>query len=140
MFELDPRLAADTHPVGRFALSRLVLMDDRRCPWFLLVPERVGAREIFQLSPADQALLGQESLNLAAALSHAFRPDKLNIATLGNLVPQLHVHHIARFRDDALWPGPVWGRGPAVPYDALGRDAARSALLPYLAGFVREGW
>ena len=115
-FELDPRLAADCIRVGRLPLSLLLLLNDARYPWFVLVPQRSGVSEVFQLSDDDQQQLWRESAQLARHLMQAFHADKINIGALGNLVPQLHVHHIARFSSDPAWPGPVWGHSVAEPY------------------------
>lgn len=133
MFELHPRLRQDCHELGRFPLSRLLLLNDSRFPWFILVPEREDVREIFQLDEADQAQLLHESCHLSARLSEVFQPNKLNIAAIGNLVPQLHLHHIVRYRTDPLWPAPVWGSGPAVPYAKEELDELRARLCPLLA-------
>lgn len=115
-FELDPRLAADTRLVGDLPLSRVLLMDDWRFPWLVLVPRRTGLVELHDLRRAERIELFDE-LDLAAnALLRIFRPDKLNVAALGNVVAQLHVHVIARFRTDAAWPRPVWGVGERVHY------------------------
>lgn len=118
MFELHPRLGQDCLVLGRFSLCQLLLMNDSRYPWFILVPARNHISEIYQLSDGEQQLLLRESSRLARAMADAFRPDKLNIAALGNLVPQLHLHHVARYRDDAAWPAPVWGKLAAIPYFA----------------------
>src|SRR5690348_1989792 len=109
-FELHPQLQKDCIQLGRLTLCRLLLMNDANYPWFILVPERPDIREIYELSETDQQQMLRESSALARSLSGIFSPDKLNIAALGNVVPQLHVHHIARFRKDAAWPAPVWGR------------------------------
>ena len=125
MFSLDPRLQQDTLVAGEFPLCRLLLMNDRTYPWLILVPRRPEVREIFELCQADQEQLLRESTLLARALHDLCRPDKLNIAALGNVVPQLHLHHIARFRTDPAWPAPVWGKTPAAPYAP---DEARAFL------------
>lgn len=135
-FELHPRLEADCHLVARFPLSRLLLMDDANFPWFILVPERLGISEIFQLSDAEQVQLTRESVALSRALSAAFAADKLNIAALGNMVPQLHVHHIVRYRNDPVWPDPVWGKLPRRPYQAQGRVEVVARLRPVLGEAV----
>ena len=122
MFELDGRLAADTFVLGSTSLSRVLLMNDARFPWLILVPERADVSEPFELSDADQAQLWQESMRLGEAMKAHFAADKLNIAALGNQVAQLHVHHIARFHTDDAWPGPVWGVGSAVPYSGTALD------------------
>ncbi|MDR7038651.1 MULTISPECIES: HIT domain-containing protein [Methylobacterium] len=115
-FDLDPRLAADTVAVGDLALSTVLLMDDARFPWFILVPRRTGASEITDLGEADSALLWDE-IRLATGVMQALsRPDKVNVAALGNVVAQLHVHVVGRFRSDPAWPGPVWGQGERKPY------------------------
>lgn len=116
-FALDPQLASDSHPVIEFALSSLRLMDDANYPWLLLVPRVAGARELIDLDPAQQASLMDEVNRCSKLLQKLFRPHKLNVAALGNLVPQLHVHLIARYQDDPAWPAPVWGRHHAQPYD-----------------------
>ena len=129
MFELHPRLAQDCLPLGRFPLCRLLLMNERRYPWFILVPELADIGEIYQLPLADQNRLIQESSALAQSLAATFSPDKLNIAAIGNLVPQLHVHHVVRYRHDAAWPAPVWGRFEPEPYDGAGLAAVRDQVL-----------
>ena len=128
MADLHPQLAKDCLVVGRFPLCRLLLMRDANYPWFILVPDREGITEIHQLAAAEQQQLLHESSTLAAALERAFQADKLNIAALGNVVPQLHVHHIVRYRNDPAWPAPVWGRVPARPYS----EAALAAVLEKL--------
>ena len=133
-FQLDPRLAADTFLVGETPLSQVLLMNDARYPWLILVPRRSNDTEPFELSEADQAQLWQESMRLGEAMKAHCAADKLNIAALGNQVAQLHVHHIARFHTDDAWPGPVWGVGSAAPYS----DAARDALIGELRSLLRE--
>ena len=136
-FALDPRLAADTHPIGDAQLSRVLLMDDARFPWLILVPRIAGARELFDLDAADRATLLGELDAVGRALESLLRPDKMNIAALGNVVPQLHVHVIARYTTDAAWPQPVWGRGATERYEpaALAErvGALREALGALLA-------
>ncbi|TAN50999.1 MAG: HIT domain-containing protein [Methylococcaceae bacterium] len=117
MFELHPRLQQDCIALGRFSLCRLLLMNDSHYPWFILVPERAGVTEIFQLPAAEQQQLLQESSLLAQTLATVFTADKMNIAAIGNLVPQLHVHHVVRYKTDAAWPAPVWGFTGPTPYD-----------------------
>lgn len=133
-FELDPRLAADTVVVGETPLCRVLLMNDARYPWLILVPRRGDVTEPFGLSESDQARLWQESMRLGEAMKAHFAADKLNIAALGNQVAQLHVHHIARFHSDDAWPGPVWGIGSAVPYG----HAARDALIGELRSLLQQ--
>lgn len=116
MFTLHPQLEKDAIVMGELPLSRLLLLNDSRYPWFVLVPRRENITEIYQLSEADQQLLLQESSRLGRAMMEDFNGDKLNIGALGNLVPQLHLHHIVRYKNDEAWPGPVWGMGAAIPY------------------------
>jgi len=114
-FTLDPRLEADTLEIASLPLSVVRLMNDRRFPWVILVPARPGAIEIVDLAPADRAALIEEVAQVSAVMRELFRPAKLNVAALGNVVPQLHVHVVARFTTDAAWPNPVWG-SPREPY------------------------
>lgn len=116
MFSLDSRLQQDTLVVGDFPLCRLLLMNDANYPWFILVPRRESVSELFQLDIADQQSLWQETTRLAEILKDAFSADKMNVATLGNVVSQLHMHVIVRRREDVAWPAPVWGRHPARAY------------------------
>ncbi|MCY1397862.1 HIT domain protein [compost metagenome] len=118
MFALDSRLQQDTLPIGDFALCRLLLSNDANYPWFILVPRRPDISEVFELDAADQLMLWQETTALAEKLKQVFAADKMNVATLGNVVGQLHMHVIVRRRDDPAWPAPVWGRHPAKPYSA----------------------
>lgn len=134
-WQLHERLAADTLTVGDFPLCRLLLMNDAQYPWCILVPRVVGAKELHRLDDADQVQVLRESVATARAMEAAFHPHKMNLAALGNMVPQLHLHHIARYKTDAAWPAPVWGKHPAVPYapeQAAGRIATLQRLLPGL--------
>jgi len=133
-FALHPRLAADTLALGDFPLCRLLLMNDAQYPWFILVPRRENAREIFQLEPRDQQQLLRESSGLSRAVMDAFKGDKLNVAALGNVVPQLHLHHVVRYAHDPAWPKPVWGLHPARPYAEPERAARLAALRAHLSG------
>ncbi|GJD50239.1 hypothetical protein OPKNFCMD_2976 [Methylobacterium crusticola] len=115
-FTLDPRLAADTLALGDLALSSVLLLDDARFPWLVLVPRRPGASELTDLAPADAALLMDE-IRLAVGVMQALAaPDKVNVGALGNVVAQLHVHVVGRFRSDPAWPGPVWGVSGRTSY------------------------
>jgi diadenosine tetraphosphate (Ap4A) HIT family hydrolase len=127
-FRLDPRLADDTCNVGDLPLSRLLLMDDARFPWLILVPRIAGARELIDLDEGDQRALLGEIAAVGRCVEALFRPDKLNIAALGNVVPQLHVHLVARHTGDAAWPQTVWGHGERVAYAPAARDARIAAL------------
>lgn len=114
-------------------------MKDANYPWCILVPDRADVTEIHQLSAGDQLQLMRESVRLSEAMTQVFRPDKLNIAALGNVVPQLHVHHIARYRHDPAWPVPVWGRVPAAEYRPGHLDGVIAGLCRVLGaetGFV----
>lgn len=128
MFELHPRLAADTREVTRLPLCRVLLMNDRRFPWLILVPARADIREIHQLAPADRAALVEEIAAVAQAMETLHKADKMNVAALGNQVPQLHVHVIARFTADPAWPNPVWGRGTAEAYAPVQMDRTIAAV------------
>jgi diadenosine tetraphosphate (Ap4A) HIT family hydrolase len=127
-FRLARELEAVTVPVNRLPLSDLRLMDDARFPWLLLVPRRPETVEIIDLAPADRLLLLDEIALVSRGLKAATACDKLNIAAIGNVVPQLHVHVVARYRSDAAWPGPVWGTGPAVAYAPAERDKLLTRL------------
>ena len=122
-FSLHERLAADTHVIADLTLCRVLLMNDQRFPWLILVPRRAGIVEVSDLDADDQARLWREATQLGSAFKAALGGDKLNLATLGNQVPQLHLHVIVRYRDDAAWPGPVWGMGTPQPYAASELDA-----------------
>lgn len=115
-FVLDPKLASDCFLLSDLPLSRLLLMNDSQYPWFILVPRRAGVNEIYHLDEADQQQLLREASALAAAVADIFAAKKMNIANLGNMVPQFHLHVIARKITDPAWPAPVWGSHPTVPY------------------------
>ena len=115
-WHLDPQLANDTHPVAHLGLSDLQLMDDANHPWLILVPRVIGAVELVDLDESQQAELTREVATVSRALQVAFAPHKLNVAALGNVVSQLHVHVIARYEHDIAWPRPVWGMATAQPY------------------------
>ncbi|WP_027485673.1 HIT family protein [Rhodanobacter sp. OR87] len=127
-FALDPRLAADTRAVASLPLCELLLMDDARWPWLILVPRRAGLVEIADLHGDEQAVLWQEANRAAAALRAVTPCDKLNLGALGNIVRQLHVHVIARVEGDPAWPGPVWGHGVRVARDDEGAAVLIAAL------------
>lgn len=107
-FELHPQLAKDTTVLGHFPLCVALLHKDKAVPWVILVPKKNDLRELHHLTMQEQQQFLLESQAVSQALA-TFRPDKLNLGALGNMVPQLHIHHIARFKDDVAWPGPVWG-------------------------------
>ena len=116
MTDLHPQLQRDCLILGRFELSHLLLLNDSNYPWFILVPDRDDITEIVELSDSDRSQLWQESHVLSTHIMRQFGEDKLNIGAIGNLVPQLHLHHIVRYRSDLAWPAPVWGKTVAKPY------------------------
>ncbi|MGM0614348.1 MAG: HIT domain-containing protein [Pseudomonadota bacterium] len=126
---LDERLEADTFPVTELPLCRLLLMNDTRFTWVILVPRQPGASEVFDLDEQSQQQLWREASALGAVMKDAFEGDKINIAALGNVVSQLHVHVIVRHKNDAAWPGPVWGLGNAEPYTPDQQASVRAQLL-----------
>ena len=128
-FELHEKLRSDSVFVVTLGLCQLRLMDDRRWPWLVLVPQRPGIEELFELKPLDQALLTFE-VNLAAeALKKVADATKVNVGALGNIVRQLHVHVIARHENDPNWPDPVWGFGRREPYGAEEKSALIETIL-----------
>jgi diadenosine tetraphosphate (Ap4A) HIT family hydrolase len=133
-WSLHPQLEHDTAPVGDLALSRLLVMNDASYPWVILVPRRADVAEIIDLDATDRAQLMTEIAQVSAALKRLTACDKLNVAAIGNVVAQLHVHVVARRRDDPAWPRPVWGAAPARPYGddrlrALAADLRRMLAL-----------
>lgn len=133
-FELHPQLAQDCIPLGEFPLCRLLLINDANYPWFVLVPRRAGVSEIYHLSSEDQMQLMRESCFLAENLADTFAARKMNVASLGNMVPQLHLHHIVRFENDPAWPAPVWGKLPASSYSAEQVRDIRTKLQALMSG------
>ena len=134
MFHLHPQLQADTHPIGKFDLSWVLLHKDANYPWIILVPAREDIREIHHLDQADQIALIRESSHLAEVMVDLFAPRKLNIAALGNIVPQLHLHHVARFEVDPAWPKPIWGAVEALAYHPDELDYRLARLRNALVG------
>ncbi|MGZ5924935.1 MAG: HIT domain-containing protein [Rhizomicrobium sp.] len=128
-FKLHPRLEADTVFVADWTLSRVLLMNDSRYSWLVLVPRCANAVELFDLSQSARATLIEETARAAQLLKTVCGAAKINVGALGNLVPQLHVHVVARNPGDPAWPGPVWGHSPAVPYEAAARDALIAKVL-----------
>ena len=118
MFKLHKTLEKDCLLVGQFDLSLLLISRDANYPWLILVPKREDISEIYQLSDVDRQQLLVESCRLSEAMMALFAPDKLNIAALGNVVPQLHIHHVARYTSDPAWPAPIWGLSAPKAYDA----------------------
>ena len=142
MFKLHEALARDCVLIGDLPLCRVLLMNDSQYPWLILVPRRDELREVCDLSGADQLMYLQESNISCSVLRSEFQAEKLNVAALGNMVPQLHIHHIARFAADSSWPKPVWGQLPAIPYDSIAlanrvsqlRAAYANSDVDFLAG------
>ena len=127
-FTLDPQLERDTVAVGDLPLSRVLMMNDAGFPWLIAVPRHPGAVEIFDLGASERAQLMSELALLAQLLKDLTDCDKINIAAIGNVVSQLHMHVVARRRDDPLWPRPVWGAQPPCPYEAAERARLIQAI------------
>lgn len=128
-FILNERLAGDTFPIADLPLSRVLLMNDARYPWIILVPRYASISEVFELPAAEQQQLWREATQLGEAMKTALGGEKVNIASLGNVVSQLHVHVVLRRHTDATWPAPVWGNGASEPYDLNGQAQLRDQLL-----------
>ncbi len=131
-FELDPRLESDCYYVTDLELCRLLLMNNSLYPWCILVPMRANIKDIYELEAADQQQLIRESSRLSEVMMQLFPGEKMNVAALGNVVPQLHIHHIVRRTTDNAWPAPVWGHEPAIPY----ADGQASTLCAQLQSAV----
>ncbi|MCR4377599.1 MAG: HIT family protein [Rhodospirillales bacterium] len=129
MFLLHPTLERDTVEIARLKLCRVLLMRDCTYPWLILVPERENLRDLDDLSPDDRALAMVEITQVSKTMKELFHPDKMNVAALGNVVEQLHIHVIARFKEDLAWPKPVWGALPPKDYE----NAERNALATRIA-------
>lgn len=134
MFELHPRLAQDSVIVGQFELSLLLLSKDANYPWCILVPQREDIFEIHHLDNQEQQQLIRESSRLSEVMTSLFDAHKMNIAALGNVVRQLHIHHVARFVDDAAWPQPIWGKVPQKDYQPEAFEDRISRLQNALVG------
>ena len=133
MFDLHPRLAQDSDPLTLLPLCQVRLMKDARYPWLLLIPARNGLVELHQLEADDRGRLIEEIALASRTLEALFSPDKINVGALGNMLPQLHVHVIARRQGDPAWPGPVWGRGEAVAYEPAEKAETIERLKAALA-------
>ncbi|MDQ6990242.1 MAG: HIT domain-containing protein [Mariprofundaceae bacterium] len=125
---LHPQLKADCIELGQLSLCTVLLMPDAHYPWLILVPQRENIRDIYDLSDGDQQQLMRESCFVAKTLADMFDADKINVASLGNIVPQLHIHHIVRYHHDVSWPAPVWGAKPAKLYEAKSLDKRCQAI------------
>ncbi|PCI41311.1 MAG: hypothetical protein COB46_04110 [Rhodospirillaceae bacterium] len=122
MFELHPTLANDTVEITRLSLCRVLLIRDKTYPWIVLVPQQDGLRDLDDLNETDRIQVMSEIDHVSKTLKSLFKPYKINVAALGNVVEQLHIHVIARFQDDAAWPAPIWGVGPLEDYADTDRD------------------
>jgi diadenosine tetraphosphate (Ap4A) HIT family hydrolase len=139
LFTLDPRLQKDTLQIAEFSLCKVLLMNDARYPWVILVPKITGLTEIFQLDEAGQQQLMVESNFVASKLKQVVQADKMNVAALGNVVSQLHIHHVARFIQDDVWPAPVWGKGEAIAYTQAELDAVIAVLRTEFSSLAQDG-
>ena len=139
MYQLHPRLQQDTVYLGQLTLCDVLLMNDARYPWVILVPRREDLTETYQLNEKDQQQLMTESVFVAKQLSSLVGADKMNIAALGNVVSQLHIHHVARYQTDEAWPAPVWGKGNAVSYNPDEAQAVAEQLKVIFTELLRDG-
>ena len=137
MFKVHPQLAKDTIFIGKFDLSQLLIHKDANYPWFILVPMLPNISEIHQLLSNDAIQLIKESNLLSEAMSEIFSPDKMNIAALGNIVPQLHIHHIARYKIDISWPNPILGNKPSNEYN---KKNLKSRIESLVLALSRRGY
>ena len=136
-FTLDEKQADDCILLGEMNLCSLLLMNDQRFPWFILVPRVSGAEELFELNRDDQISLQIESNLLDQALKNTLNPTTLNVGSLGNVVRQLHIHHIARFESDDCWPDPVWGQQGGRPYTESSQKKLTQPILEALGRHIR---
>lgn len=137
-FELNNVLAKDCFVLGDFKLCRLLLMNDKQYPWFILVPRKMNVLEICELERDDLISYQIESNLVSRMIKSLFQPDKLNIASLGNVVSQLHIHHIGRFKDDAAWPAPVWGAKTPQPYTEAEFEEVKSKVAEQLGNNLKK--
>lgn len=136
MFALHPQLQKDSVEIAQLPLCSVLMARDSRYPWIILVPRRAGVREIFELDDPDQQQLTRESSAVAQALANHFNADKMNVAALGNMVPQLHIHHVVRFCSDPAWPGPIWGALPPVPFSENDLNKRVSEIKSLIEGLA----
>ena len=127
-FKLHTDLERDGLQIGQFDLSLLLMINDAAYPWFVLVPKRENIKDMHQLEIADYNQLTQESRALSICLMSAFGGKKMNVAALGNMTPQLHVHHIVRFENDPAWPGPIWGVQLLTPMTSVEISTRRNLI------------
>lgn len=138
MFKLHDKLEQDTLPIGPFSLSDVLLMNDARYPWIILVPRRNNITEIHQLDEQDQQQLMVESSFVSNKLANLVHADKMNVAALGNVVSQLHLHHVARYQSDETWPDPVWGKGQAIAYSEDEKTILQTQLRREFSSFLTD--
>ena len=139
MYQLHQRLQQDTFYLGQLTLCDVLLMNDARYPWVILVPRREDITEVYQLNEGDQLQLTTESVFVAKQLSSLVSADKMNIAALGNVVSQLHIHHVARYQTDEAWPSPIWGKGDTVSYSPDEAKAEAEQLKMTFSELFRDG-
>ncbi|GHE86709.1 HIT domain-containing protein [Thalassotalea profundi] len=137
-FELHPLLKRDCIELLDLKLSKLLLMNDCQYPWFILVPKRADITDVYQLDWQDQQQLLNESSALSEILMQVFMGKKMNVAAIGNVCPQLHLHHIVRYEDDAAWPKPVWGYQPTIAYSSEQLTELQEKLLPALKLVLKQ--
>lgn len=132
MFNLDERLEADTVALAEWPLCTVRLMNDNHYPWLILIPRVAGVTELYQLDESQRQMLDRESTFLARTLMELFNGHKMNVAALGNVVKQLHIHHVVRFEGDVSWPAPIWGKVPVEPYSQASIDELKDKLKPII--------
>ena len=135
-FQLHPQLSNDSYVIADFPLSRLLLCNDSVFPWFILVPRVEGIQDIYQLDWQQQQQLLNESSLLSELLMQEFKGDKMNVAALGNVVPQLHLHHIVRYTNDVCWPKPIWGQQALTPYTDQELETIKNRIIPKLSAIL----
>ncbi len=135
-FQLHPQLATDCFVMADFPLSQLLLCNDSAYPWFILVPKVEGVQDIYQLDWQQQQQLLNESSLLSEVIMQEFKGDKINVAALGNVVPQLHLHHIVRYKNDPCWPKPIWGQQALTPYTDEALADIKNRILPKLSAIL----
>ena len=131
-FILHPQLAKDCIEIAELPLCNILLCNDKAYPWFLLVPRIAHATDLYQLQWQEQQQILNESSLLSELIMEEFKGDKLNVAALGNMVPQLHIHHIVRFKTDISWPKPIWGQQALTPYTDQEIESIKQRIIPKL--------
>ncbi|AZQ84969.1 HIT family protein [Colwellia sp. Arc7-635] len=135
-FQLHPQLSNDSYVIADLPLSRLLLCNDSAFPWFILVPRVENIHDIYQLDWQQQQQLLNESSLLSELLMQEFKGDKMNVAALGNVVPQLHLHHIVRYQNDPCWPKPIWGQQALTPYTEQELESIKNRIIPKLSAIL----